>query len=78
MHQNNYRNYGIYLPNNLRKGCFGILAKDNVDENAKCNLVRSHFHGTSLSILQPMEKEDEEELLGSLKINDTTRPKTLN
>ena len=57
--QINYNYYGIHLPNNLRKDCFVILAKDNIDKNAKSNFLLSHFHGTSLSVLQPMEAENE-------------------
>ena len=41
-----------FLPGVLRKGLFTILAKDNIDKNAKSTFAKSHYHGTSISILQ--------------------------
>ena len=53
----NYDNSGIFLPQKMRKGIFLILLKDNIDKNARANLVHSHYHGTSISILQFPEYE---------------------
>ena len=47
-----YARHGIFLPSNLKKGCFVILIKDNIDKNASAHLVHSHYHGTSISLLQ--------------------------
>ena len=42
----------LFLPQVLRKGVFTVLAKDNIDKNAKCTFAQSHYHGVSISILQ--------------------------
>ena len=62
----NYARYGIFLPINLKKGCFVILVKDNIDKNAKANLVKSHYHGTSIYLLQfPHDEEQGGKLDGA-------------
>ena len=43
----NYSCEGTFIPTNLRKGCFVIFVKDNIDKNASANLIISHYHGTS-------------------------------
>ena len=48
----NYSGEGTFIPTNLRKGCFVISVKDNIDKNASANLIKSHYHGTSISLLQ--------------------------
>ena len=48
----NYFREGTFIPTNLRKGCFVIFVKDNIDKNASANLIKSHYHGTSISLLQ--------------------------
>ena len=48
----NYSREGTFIPTNLRKGCFVIFVKDNIDKNASANLIKSHYHGTSISLLQ--------------------------
>ena len=42
----------MFIPTNLRKGCFVIFVMDNIDKNALANLIKSHYHGTSISLLQ--------------------------
>ena len=49
----------IFLPTNLKKGCFVVLVKDNVDKNASLNLTKSHYHGTSISLFQFSEWENQ-------------------
>ena len=44
--------YDAFLPGIFKKGLFTILAKDNIDKNATSTLAKSHYHGTSISILQ--------------------------
>ena len=66
----NYVRHGIFLPRNLRKGCFVILVKDNIDKNASANLVHSHYHGTSVSLLQFPEWENQGECLDSFDYID--------
>ena len=43
-----FGHYKIFLPTNLKKGCFTVSAKDNIDKNATENLVQSQFHGTGI------------------------------
>ena len=59
----NYVQHIIVLPTNLKKGYFVVLVKDNVDKNASSNLVKSHYHRTSISLLQFPEWENEGESL---------------
>ena len=48
----NYSNYGVFVPQNLKKGGFMVLVKDNIDKNASANLIQSHYHGTSITLVQ--------------------------
>ena len=57
--QNSYSEHGIFLPTILKKNCFVVLAKDNIDKNATANLVSAHFHGTGISLLQHAEYENQ-------------------
>ena len=43
-----------------------MLVKDNIDKNATANLVSSHFHGTSISLLQHLEYENQGERLNAI------------
>ena len=47
----------LFLPQVLRKGVFTVLAKDNIDKNAKCTFAQSHYHGISISILQFLSED---------------------
>ena len=47
-----YSLYHCFFPNILKKGLFTIMLKDNIDINAKATFVKSHYHGTSLSMVQ--------------------------
>ena len=66
----NYARHGIFLPSNLKKGCFVILVKDNIDKNASSNLVHSHYHGTSISLLQFPDSEATVESIDTLDYID--------
>ena len=44
--------YNCFFPNVLKKGFFTVLIKDNIDVNAKSNIIQQHYHGTSISIVQ--------------------------
>ena len=50
--------YKIFLPKNLKKNCFTVSAKDNIDKNATANLAQSHFHGTGISLFQLLHHEN--------------------
>ena len=59
-----FNEYQTFIPNHLKKSVFTVLVKDNIDLNASSNFVSSHYHGTSLSILQfPLEEEQGEACL---------------
>ena len=40
----------VVISNNLRTGLFTIGAKDNIDGNSTCAILKSHYHGTNLSL----------------------------
>ena len=47
-----YKLEGAFIPSNLRKNVFTIIAKDNIDHNARSTTATKHYHGTSFSVLQ--------------------------
>ena len=53
----------IFLSTNLKKGCFTVSARDNIDKNATASLVKSHFHGTCISLFQLLDHENQGESL---------------
>ena len=76
--RHNYDLHGIFLPTSVKKGCFVVLVKDNIDKNATANLIQSHYHGTSLSLLQFSEYENQgENLVNSNFIDGTHNNKKL-
>ena len=52
----------------MRLNLFTIIAKDNVDVNAKATKVKGHYHGISMSIMQFITEEN----TGMLKKNYMT------
>ena len=68
--QKNFARYGVFLPTNIQKGHFVVLVKDNIDKNATANLVQSHYHGTSISLLQFPNPEIPGEKLDSTNFVD--------
>ena len=47
-----YEKLDCFIPDNIKTGIFTVLAKDNIDLNARSTIIKSHFHGISMSILQ--------------------------
>ena len=47
-----YQQYNCFFLNVLKKGLFTVMMKDNIDMNARSTFVKSHYHGTSLSVVQ--------------------------
>ena len=41
-----------FVPDNIKNGIFTVVAKDTIELNARCTIIKSHFHGISMSILQ--------------------------
>ena len=50
LHQ--YECDGVFIPCNLKKNIFTIIAKDNIDHNARATTATKHYHGTSFSVFQ--------------------------
>ena len=44
--------YNCFFQKILKQGIFTLMMKDNIDMNATYTFVKSHYHGTSLSIVQ--------------------------
>ena len=53
-----YENDKVFVSNSMRKELFTIVAKDNIDVNAKSTKVSSHYHGISFTIMQFLTKEN--------------------
>ena len=47
-----YERDGVFIPCNLKKNIFTIIAKDNIDHNARSTTATKHYHGTSFPIFQ--------------------------
>ena len=60
-----------FLPGVLRKSLFSILAKDNIDKNAKSTFAKSYYHGTINSILQFSTTSDKGAYLPSIPNQET-------
>ena len=43
---------GVFIPCNLKKNIFTIIAKDNIDHNAISATATKHYHGTSFSVFE--------------------------
>ena len=54
-----FGHYKIVLLTNLKKGCFTVSAKDNIDKNITANFVQSHFHSTGTSLFQLLDHENQ-------------------
>ena len=50
--RSSFSTHNTFIPHILRKDLFTVLAKDNIDKNAASTHAKSHYHGTSISILQ--------------------------
>ena len=51
--------YKIFVPANLKKGCFTVSVKNNIDKNATTNLFQSPFHGTGILLFQLLDQENQ-------------------
>ena len=47
---------GVFAPSN--KGIFTLVAKDNIDQNARSTTAGRHYHGTSMIIMQYPTKDN--------------------
>ena len=73
-----YLTHNVFCANTLRKG----LAKDNLDVNARSNFIKSHFHGTSIAVLQNVTQTSKGQPLSVMqpstsRISNARQPKKL-
>ena len=47
-----YEKDGVFVSGNLTRGTFTVIAKDNIDLNARSTKVKHHFHGISMTAMQ--------------------------
>ena len=47
-----YEEEKVFFPSTMKKELFTIIAKDNVDTNALSTLIKQHYHGISMTIMQ--------------------------
>ena len=47
-----YERDGVFVASSLKLNIFTIIAKDNIDMNAKSTEVKQHFHGISMTTMQ--------------------------
>ena len=47
-----YEINGSFIPNNVKLHTQTVIAKDNIGLNAHSTIIKSHFHGMSMSVLQ--------------------------
>ena len=47
-----YEKDGVFVSGNLTRGTFTVIAKDNIDVNARSTKVKHHFHGISMTAMQ--------------------------
>ena len=67
----NYVQHNIFLTTNLKNVCFVVLVKDNIDKNASSNLIKYHYHGASISLVQFPEWENQGEILNNFDYIDS-------
>ena len=47
-----YERDGVFIPCNLKKNVFTIIAKNTIDHNARSITATKYYHGTSFSVIQ--------------------------
>ena len=47
-----YHINGVFVPRSLKRNVSTIIAKDNIDKNARSNTAFSHYHGISKTVMQ--------------------------
>ena len=53
-----YLSHNCWFPNIIKKVLFTVLLKDNIDVNARSNFLSSHYHGTSVLIIQLVTEDN--------------------
>ena len=47
-----YQINGVFTPRSLKRNVFTVIAKDNIDKNARSNTASPHYHGISKTVMQ--------------------------
>ena len=47
-----FEKLSCFVPRSTRRGIFTVIAKDNIDLNSRSYTATSHYHGTSMSLIQ--------------------------
>ena len=72
-----YRN-GVFTPRNLKKNVFTIIAKDNIDQNARSNTATTHYHGIRMTVMQfPTNERPEDQSMAQIDIENDISDKNL-
>ena len=48
----------VFCPLTLKRNVFTIIAKDNIDHNARSTTATKHYHGTSMTAMQFLSNEN--------------------
>ena len=48
----------VFIPKQSQGNVFSVIAKDNIDLNASSTTAKSHYHGTSMSLLNFPTREN--------------------
>ena len=62
----------VLVPRVLKKNIFTVMAKDNIDLNAKSTMVKSHYHGTSISVFQFPSRDNSGDELERIYTDDSS------
>ena len=52
----------VFCPLTLKRNVFTIIAKDNIDHNARSTAATKHYHGTSMTAMQFLSNENRGEI----------------
>ena len=58
---NGYNVNGVFCPKTLKTGVFTIIAKDNIDHNARSTTATKHYHGTRMTAMQFIAEDNRDE-----------------
>ena len=48
----------MFCPSTLKRKVFSIIAKDNIDHNARSTTATKHYHGTSMTVMQFLSEDN--------------------
>ena len=51
----------MFCPSTLKRKVFSIIAKGNIDHNARSTTATKHYHGTSMTVMQFLSEDNRDE-----------------